>query len=190
MIDGSSQRPGSEPTARRIPALEVPEFMQFWRDAHEVAEGDYKLLSGDADPIQVRERQIFIITEGRDFGPVIPGVRNVGMYNVLGWASHSGQSDRIVSFMYHKLGVNGELETTQRAIVLKGFAYGVHPDHAGQEPSWYLVGPQLGTIDPVTRQTEGIPDHDMEIPAKHFSVACIVGGPMGEPVLANPHRTD
>lgn len=152
-----------------------------------VPPGEYKLLDGNDDPAEIREGQIFIITEGREHErDVLPGVHSRGLYNSESIGSREGKTEQIVSFLYHKRGEDGQLETTERAIILRGLGYGVHPGHTGQEPTWYLIGPQLGTIDHETDQIISMPEEDMTIPAKHFSLACMVDGPFGEPVLANP----
>ena len=167
-------------------ATEASLFLHLWGKERSVQPGEYKLLDGTDEPAHIKSGQMFVITEGPQSVDVMPGVHHRGMYSSEGLASRDGKQERIISFLYHKFGADGQLETTERAIIFMGIGYGVHPGHQGQEPTWYLVGHQLGTIDPETRQLHGFPDHDMEIPAKHFSIACITGGPLGEPVLANP----
>jgi hypothetical protein len=155
-----------------------PLFPSLWPEQQEVGPGEYKLVDGKDEPISTQAGEIIIITEGNQLHPdPLPGVHSRGIYKM---------SDRIVSFLYHKTDASGELETTERAIVLQGIGYGEHPNHKGQPPTWYLVGPQIGTIDHETGRVVSMPEADIEIPAKHFSVACITDGPLGEPLLANP----
>lgn len=168
------------------PVRSIPGFGLYIHRAQEVEPGAYALLEGTTEPIQTRQGQIYVVTEGRGLSDMLPGVHVKGMYNSAGFAEGGEGEKQIISFLYHKRGADGQLETKERAIVLRGIGYGVHPDHAGQDPSWYLIGPQLGLIDPETGQTQDFPESDIEIPAKHFSLACITGGPLGEPVLANP----
>lgn len=183
--DAGSESPNPELTK---PKPEVPQLVplaHLWSQAHEVPAGEYRLLQGSDEPAQIRPGQIYVITEGPSSPDILPGVHNRGVYNSEGIGSRQGENEQILSFLYHKHDSEGKLEVTERAIIFRGIGYGMRPGHAGQEPTWYLVGPQLGTIDPETRQAIGFPDSDIEIPAKHFSISCITDGPLGEPVLAN-----
>lgn len=155
----------------------------------DVAPGDYKLLQGSDEPAQIREGQIHIITEDGQLNSVpLPGIHSRGLYNSGGLSEMQGQNEQIVSFLYNKLGEDGQLETSERAIIFRGIGYGVHPGHTGQPPTWYLVGPQIGTIDHETGQIITMPEEDTEVSAKHFSIACITDGPLGKPILANPPK--
>jgi hypothetical protein len=151
--------------------------------AREVEPGEYKRMRGSNDALEVRSGMIFLL-EGdapRHSDP-IPGVHLRGYYDPRG----DGESSQpVVSFLYHKLDSEGNLETTERGIVLEGIWFGVYLDHIGQEPSWYIVGPQIGTFDRDTGDLITV-EYGESIEAKNFSVACVDGNPFGEPVLANP----
>lgn len=89
------------------------------------------------------------------------------------------------AFRYHKRGLDGHLEDDERVVIISGIGTGVHPDHAGQDPTFYIVGPQIGTMDGVGSKPKLIKD-GTEAPSKNFSGDCIRDGVRGqEPVLAN-----
>ncbi len=147
-----------------------------------VPRGEYRLLQGSDKPAQIRHGQIDIITGDQQlFGDPFTGVHARGLYQ-----DAHGNTKPIVSFLYHKLDDTGRLETTERAIIFEGVGFGEHPGHKGQPPTWYLVGPQIGTIDHETGEVVSMPQADVEIPAKHFSMACITDGPLHRLILANP----
>lgn len=61
--------------------------------------------------------------------------------------------------------------------------YGVHSDHRGESPTWYLRGRHVGfsTRDPMNRDLSP----QSRIPKaliKNFSFARIVSGPLGDPL--------
>jgi hypothetical protein len=155
----------------------------------QVQPGEYKLLEGNDKPITFNERKFRKYMGGynpdNEFSRIIPGVHAVGMYSEAG-LDQTGEFTRLASFLYHKQDANGELEKVERVIIYTGTGYGEHPGHPGQPPSWYLVGPQIGTLDPETKELTYLPKEGEEVAAKNFSVACISGGPLGEPILANP----
>lgn len=143
-----------------------------------VAPGDYQILEGDSKPVQFEPERLVPCSKGGQRGrDLLPGV------HLRGW---HGAEYPVVSFLYHKLGPDGELETTERAIILTGISYGEHPGHAGQPPTWYLVGAQIGTFDHETGEPVTLPKGPTQIAPKHFSIACITDGPWGEAMLANP----
>lgn len=110
--------------------------------------------------------------------------RQVGGVQVVGFYSHGDTYYPIVTFLYHKV-KDDVPETNPRVVIMTGRGHGVHPEHAGQEPSDYLVGVQIGEVDEhgtlhIFADKEG-PDQ-----AKSFSTDCIWGGTRGyNPVLAN-----
>lgn len=145
-----------------------------------VKPGEYALLDGSDEPVIVQPNRLLFASEQQAYPDLYPGVHSRGAYN------DTAGVKQVLSFLYYKHGDDGKPETTERVIIWTGVGYGVHPGHTGQEPSWYLVGAQIGTIDPESGQTTGFPDSTTDISTKHFSIACITGGPLGEPVLANP----
>jgi hypothetical protein len=156
--------------------------------AREVEPGGYEVLAGSGQGIVYRPEGLNIIglhnpsPEGYVPEDLMPGVYKRGRYEDWG-----GNNREVVSFLYHKTTANGRLERIERTIILNGVGYGVHPSHVGQEPTWYLVGPEVARIDPITREVMmSVPEKSERIQTKNFSVACITRGPFGEPVLANP----
>ncbi|HSW65864.1 MAG TPA: hypothetical protein VLI54_01855 [Bacillota bacterium] len=88
----------------------------------------------------------------------------------------------VVSFYYYKGGEVGE-----RVIALRGFAYGVHRmhQHTGmrnrpEAPTWYMYGRHIGTRNPWMDTVTMLEDSRQ---VKHFSLARIVRGPLGDPAL-------
>lgn len=164
--------------------LERPRvFPQLEAKAGQVQPGQYELIDGSADSLFVVRDQIVPHSKAPNpYKPAVSGVNGIGLY------IHSGPNagaKPIVSFLYHKLDAQGNLEMDERVIILTGTGYGEHPGHAGQDPTWYLVGAQIGTIDHETGLFVRSVDNESVQP-KHFSLACISDGPLGEPVLANP----
>ncbi|MET0779734.1 MAG: hypothetical protein ABWY71_02770 [Candidatus Saccharimonadales bacterium] len=117
----------------------------------------------------------------------LPGIACTGM-------SRPGEtlfsSNPVVSLRYYKAGSNGAPETEARIIALDGFGYGVHPGHAGEKPTWYLYGAHLGNtvVDEagVVVGTSYLPPDQVQ--EKHFSMARIVDGPLGDPLTDAAHR--
>lgn len=147
--------------------------------------GEYEVLHGTDALVQVSRDRLWIVTEGPSFNrDPFPGIHDRGLH------AEPGRGQRIISFLYHKLDPEtGQLERDERVIIWEGIGYGEHSGHQGQPPTWYLVGSQIGTIDhetgefvPVASLTE---QAGADIPAKHFSMACI-DGPLGFAILANP----
>lgn len=160
-------------------------FPQYYREQSRVQAGEYKLVDGTDAPVETKAGRIMTYkNDEQDLDRRLPGIKVRGHY----FDDEHGRS-QIVSFLYYKQNSEGELETEERVILFGGIGYGeLLPDHAGQPPTWYIIGPQLGTFDPETREFHGFPEEDVKIPAKNFSIACIVGGPLGEPILANPRK--
>lgn len=161
----------------------------LFRDLEEkkrtVQPGEYKVLDGDDQPLRTDGDRVRFYDKG---GPVNYKPRGLSGVYLRGWyeTGEGMGAKEIVSFLYHKFNGEGNLETEERAIILTGIGYGEHPGHVGQEPAWYLVGPQIGTFDHETGELlTFVGDHEAVAP-KNFSIACITGGPLGEPVLANP----
>lgn len=144
----------------------------------DVPAGEYRLISGSDAPIWFDPAHLERLTE-HDY-PTMPGRHLRGFYMLDNRTSCS-----VFSFLYHKLDQNGDLEETERAIVSTGVGYGEHFGHPGQPPTWYEVGAQIGTIDPRFGDFVTIEEPSLIRP-KSFSLACIVGNPLGEPILANP----
>lgn len=147
-----------------------------------VGQGEYEVLEGDSESVVIDPEKLFFTPEGSTDEPhPFPGVTKRG-YCV----SDSGKSD-IVSFLYHKLDGDGNLEETERTIIWKGTGFGEHPGHTGQPATWYLIGPEVGRTDHETgRLVTDLPEDPVEISSKHFSIACMANGPLGQPILANP----
>lgn len=164
----------------------VEEALSIFEDLEEKKElvqpGEYKVVDGDDEPLQVDSGKVHIFDDDgpKDYKPGLPGVYLRGWYGIDG-----EEPKEIVSFLYHKLDNDGNLETEERAIILTGIGYGEHTGHTGQTPTWYLVGPQIGTFEHESGQSIDFVD-DSTVSAKNFSVACITDGPFGEPILANP----
>lgn len=125
------------------------------------------------------------------------GMRYIGAYDVA--APHDVLGDgagyppapavdkyAVVSFLYHKRGRDGNLEEADRVVVVSGLGAGVHPDHHGQDPTFYVVGPQIGTWDMATDTYAFVPK-DTALFSKNFSLDCMTFGVCSEnPILANP----
>jgi hypothetical protein len=149
-----------------------------------VKPGDYELLQGSSDALQIKASRIHIVPEGQPQIQTDPylGVHSRGLYV----GEDPEQNLPVVSFLYHKNGPDGRLETIERLIISTGIGYGAHPGHVGQDPTWYLVGAQIGTFDHGTGQIVSMVEGEASIETKAFSIACIAGGPLGDPILANP----
>jgi hypothetical protein len=114
----------------------------------------------------------------------IPGLKYKGevMHRRLG-----GQP--VVAFNYYKADDQGAVEQQARLVAVEGFGYGVHPDNAGEEPTWYLYGDYIGsrtfnadgTI--ASRRLFNPPVEQID-----FSMARIVGGPLGDPLTDAAQR--
>jgi predicted GNAT family N-acyltransferase len=144
-----------------------------------IVPGEYGVLEGSNTDLDYVKDGLELSNERRE--PPFAGARVKGLYVAPDDTTH-----RLISFLYNKRGKDGKPETAERLVAITGKGYGVHPDHIGQAPTWYVVGAQLGTVD---RKTGAVISHigeSSKIPIKHFSLSCIVGGPYGEPVLANP----
>jgi len=157
-------------------------FPQFYAVPHSIPKGEYRTLEGSDAPVVIEPGKLFLVTGGdRSFSSdPYPGVHSRGLYV----GPDGGR--QVVSFLYHKLDANGALETDERLMITEGVGYGVNPGHTGQPPSWYLFGPQIGTIDHESGELLTEPEIGVEVPVKHFSMACITDGPLHPPVLANP----
>ncbi len=87
----------------------------------------------------------------------------------------------VVSFEYYKPG-----DVDERVLVLRGFGFGVHPTHMKtgihgdpEVPTWYMFGEHIGS-----RRPRGGPItllHPTKQEVKHFSLARVVNGPLGDP---------
>lgn len=144
----------------------------------------YKVLEGDSDTTHFDPERLTL-----DFpeiaGP-FPGVFYRGSYREQNAAGEEIELP-VISFLYHKLDAEGQLETKQRMVIWRGFGLGVHPGHTGQPPSWYFVGPQIGSLEPISQEVTSVPAGPETIDAKHFSLNCVTDGPWGDLVLlANP----
>lgn len=150
--------------------------------ANGVPTGGYEVVNGSNASIVVAPSMLEMHTPDIEEWDMLQGVCVRGTYHSEGESIWN-----VVSFLYHKTtGRDGQLETKERLIVLTGIGYGEHPGHPGQPPTWYMVGPQIGTHDPA-RGTNELAGLNTDIAPKHFSVACITGGPLGDPMLANPN---
>lgn len=159
-------------------------FPELAGKEEEVGSGEYKILEGSDAEIVINPISLIILPLSPDTEPsdLIEGVHNSGLYT----DDYNKKKYPVVSFLYHKHNSEGELESTERVLVLTGIGYGEHPGHLGQPPTWYLIGADVGRIDPSSgdfRLTEPGPEHGM-LP-KSFSLACITNGPFGDPILAN-----
>ena len=144
-----------------------------------VPAGEYRLISGSDEPIQFDPSRFDELADA-DY-PTLAGQHFRGLYML-----DNGTSCSVLSFLYHKLDAQGNLEETERAVIATGVGYGEYPSHEGQPRTWYIVGAQIGTVDP------RFGDFDINaapglITPKNFSMACMVGNPFGEPLLANPN---
>jgi len=173
----------------------VPYFESLKPLSQEIESGAYNILLG-GQPVGEFNGDNFrpaLTKADRERASLISGLTFWGDYFISSDKSHP-----VVSFNYYKLDKFGDLETDHRLIVWTGTGYGVHPDHDGQDPSWYIVGPQLGTIKPNYTDISGV-DAGSKVVAsvaegngrstkiKNFSLDCIVGNPNTKyPVLANP----
>jgi hypothetical protein len=141
-----------------------------------VAAGEYAMLEGTEEPLAYNANKV--VTAGT-LNP-LPGVTQYGKYREA-----NGLSRPIVSFRYHKLDAEGQLEDVDRVIIQTGIGYGEHDGHPGQPPTWYLVGPQISTLSRKTGLFTSVETDGAIIQPKHFSVACITDGPLGQAILAN-----
>lgn len=143
--------------------------------------GEYGILDGNDQPLLVKSSELLINSDGSSDRDLLPGVNILGQYT-----NKDGHQYEVISFLYNKLDANGNPETDERVIIMTGVGYGEHPGHPGQPPTWYLVGPQIGTQ---SHDIDGgiiLNQLDIEIPSKNFSVACITGNLLGVAILANP----
>jgi hypothetical protein len=107
----------------------------------------------------------------------LPGFRLLGEV-----AIEDSQLWPVVAIDYYKPG-----EVDARLVALHGFGFGVHPGHRttgidGQPetPALYAYGTHVGSISRTSRANRGmLPPAARQI--KHFSLARIVGGPLGDP---------
>ena len=142
-----------------------------------VKPGEYSKLAGSDDPI-IFEPDNFKLIDG--LLEAMAGVK------LVGWYSQEGAELPIIAFSYHKTDpATGDLEVPERVTVLRGIGYGERKDHPGQAPTWYFIGPQLGTRNAKTGEITAVPSDGESISAKNFSISCINGGPFGT-TLANP----
>lgn len=150
---------------------------------HTVEKGDYRKINGSDATLLLTPDDLDIIRRPNQHYPeLLPGVRMQGVYS-------TGNRDLpIVSFLYNKLDGNGQRERDPRVIIAEGIGYGVHSGHLGQPPTWYLIGPKVGTINHQTGEFESAIQSATEVPSNNFSIACITGGPFGVPMLANPEQ--
>lgn len=173
----------------------VPFFERLQPLSQEIESGAYNILLGGQEVGEFNGDNFrpTLTKADRERASLIPGLTFWGDYFISSDKSHP-----VVSFNYYKLDKFGDLETNHRLIVWTGTGYGVHPEHAGQNPSWYIVGPQLGTVYPNYGDTSGVDAGSSALASaaegngrstkiKNFSLDCIVGNPNTKyPVLANP----
>ncbi|MDB5175797.1 MAG: hypothetical protein JWM81_655 [Candidatus Saccharibacteria bacterium] len=145
----------------------------------QVPPGKYLLVDGAAPTIRFDARNLLDRPAENRVLASMPGIHHHGVY-----AASAAKKEPVISFLYHKLSSDGQPETTERLIIFEGIGYGEHSAHKGQPPTWYLVGPQIGTITSGT--APDFEPSDSYLDSKHFSIACITGGPLGEAILANP----
>jgi hypothetical protein len=162
--------------ARNTSAL----FPQLTDREKTIPNGEYGLLDGNDKPILIEPSKLLIDLNSSSDRDLFPGAKIQGQYT-----DKDGQYN-VISFLYNKLDTNGNLEKDKRVIIMTGIGYGEHPGHPGQPPTWYLVGPQIGTQSHDTSENIKLNQFDKEIPSKNFSIACIIDNPLGEAILANP----
>jgi hypothetical protein len=163
---------------------DTPELFPGLSDfAGQIEPGTYKVLEGSGEEVIYRPHGLVLAADPKPEA-FMPGVYKRGIYT--GW--HHEQKP-VVSFLYHKQAEDGQLETTERTIILNGIGYGEHPGHKGQPATWYLVGPEVARINPETGEiTNRVAEKSVGLASKNFSIACINNGPFGEPLLANSQK--
>lgn len=146
----------------------------------------YVVLEGTSDPLSYDPECVVLFDpEAPDFAiEDLPGVWQRGHYNLLGEEGETVQL-RVGYFRYHKMDNTGNPESFGRLVVITGQGAGVHPNHAGQEPSVYVIGSQVGTIDLETMQATLVSASNTTINPNNYSLDCMWGGQRGyNPVLA------
>ncbi|MCA9324822.1 hypothetical protein KDA23_02000 [Candidatus Saccharibacteria bacterium] len=143
----------------------------------------YSMINGNAEDTQY-DPDYLVFGQFSAEGP-LPGVRYVGEYVETG-SQGEPVNLPVVSFLYHKIGPDGQLETQERVVIWRGVGYGTHPGHSGQEPTYYLSGSQIGAIDHATGRFSRLETEAQVIASKQFSIDCITDGPNETIVLANP----
>ena len=120
--------------------------------------------TGREVPITTAEPTLWCINQGGLEVPValgeVPGIRALGSVSV----NAGGQVGADVEFNYYKASPSGP-EREPRRVAAQAIGYGVlnDPGHRYQEPTFYLIGTHGDTL-------------------KHFSMAQIIGGPLGDPL--------
>jgi hypothetical protein len=96
----------------------------------------------------------------------------------------------VAAFNYYHADAAGALEQPARLVAVQGFGYGVHPCNYGEEPTWYLRGQHMGsrTFDGNGSETSTTLLPISQVNIEHFSMARIVGGPLGDPLTDAAHR--
>lgn len=151
-----------------------------------VARGDYQVVSGDDSAVAFEPSRVSILRNDAQQHNIIRGATLRGWYEA---ESPDGEATPlpILSFLYHKLDPNtGALENAERVIISTGVGYGEHLGHIGQPPSWYIVGAHIGSFDSQTGQITDMPNDPRVVEPKHFSMDCVSGWSLSEPLLANP----
>lgn len=142
----------------------------------------FKLIDGDNNPTQFNPDNLKIFDPGVT-GPM-DGVHYRGEYEEV--IDGVSVNLPVISFLYYKTDAQGNLEAEERMMIWRGISAGEREDHPDQPQTYYLTGSQIGTFDPESTGEPVTPTEEQEIGIKNFSVSCIVGGPFGDPYLANP----
>jgi UDP:flavonoid glycosyltransferase YjiC (YdhE family) len=132
----------------------------------------YELRLGAADTLEFDPEKLDIYDNLPETVWPLPNVHFIGNY--LG-PNENGETENIpvIAFPYYNPNSEKPPIKEDRVIIYRGFGCGVHQGHIGQERSWYLVGPQIGTIDQLTGRLDKL-DETEYITSKHFSTDCIV----------------
>jgi len=144
----------------------------------------YLVFAGDDDPVDFNPAHLRLGAKDQQSTPsIFPGVQEIGEY-ITHDADGNPLSNPVVTFLYNKHipGTNVP-EIKQRVVVVKGYTYGVHPNHGHQPETFYLLGAQIGTYD---SSSINFDPSLMEgaVKTKYFSVDCMYGSLRGEAPLS------
>lgn len=152
---------------------------------YEVYEGDNNDVSFDVSNLDLGNDKVGQSPDEVSYLdiPDFPGLHYLGDYAEK---DETGKETicPVVSFLYHKTDQEGQLETAERVIIWRGSGIGVHSGHKGQDPAMYMIGPQIGSYDKDARRFSLTAANGV-LGAKNFSLDCIEGGILDNPVLAN-----
>ncbi len=148
---------------------------------------DYEVVNGTAPTIAFDRTKYSVLDASPMYSPISSPFDDGQLlhgYYTYGDTDGSVRRAPVVSFRYNKGGDGGE--SHHRLVVRTGVGAGTFEEHVNLPPCETVVGPQIGTFDPVMMQYRFEKPGEILV-SKHFPVICYFGGPLGDYPLSADH---